>query len=144
MSDETIKRILGTWRLVSAVLHNLDTGAKSYTMGPQANGYINYGADGRMIVITVGGPRPKPAGAVPTATEKQALYDSLNSYAGTYSLEGEMLTHHVDTSWNEMWTGGDQKRSLKFVGENLQLSGQPTLNGDGHKTVRVMTWERVT
>ena len=84
-------------------------------MGPHANGFINYGTDGRMIVIVVGGPRTETRRRQRRSPdEKQALYDSLNAYAGTYSLNGNELTHHVDTSWNEIWTGHDQKRFLKF------------------------------
>ena len=143
MPDDIIKRLLGTWKLISAERHDLENGARSPIMGPQANGFINYGPDGRMIVIVVGGPRARPAGATPTNAEKQALYDSLNAYAGTYSLAGNELTHHVDASWNEMWTGHDQKRSLKFVGERLQLSGSPTAGADGRLGTRVMTWEKV-
>ncbi len=140
--EDTIKRLTGTWKLVSAERQNLDTGAKNFIMGPQANGFINYGTDGRMIVIVVGGPRAKPASQTPTAEQKQALYDSLNSYAGTYSVRDDVVTHHVDTSWNEIWTGGDQQRRFKVIGERLQLSGLPTRAEDGHTYVRVMTWER--
>lgn len=143
MSEETIKRLIGTWKLVSAIRRDLESGAETFVMGPKANGYINYGADGRMIVVVVGGPRTKSAGQTPTGQEKEALFDSLNAYAGTYSLNGNEMLHHVDISWNEMWTGHDQKRFLKFVGDKLQLSGSPTKGDDGGTTVRTMTWERV-
>ena len=144
MSEDTIKRLIGTWRLVSAIRRDLESGAESFVMGPQANGFINYGTDGRMIVIVVGGPRIQPAAPVPSPDEKQALYDSLNAYAGTYSLHGNALIHHVDTSWNESWTGQNQKRFLKFDGELLQLSGSPSVGNDGRMGVRVMTWEKVS
>jgi len=35
-------------------------------MGPHPSGYINYGRDGRMMVIIVGSDRKKPAGTVAT------------------------------------------------------------------------------
>ncbi len=142
--EETVQHLLGTWKLVSAERHNLDTGVKDFLMGPAANGFINYGADNRVIVLVVGGPRTKPASQMPSAAEKQALYDSLNSYAGTYSVAGDIVTHHVDTSWNEMWTGHDQKRQVKFIGDRLQLSGLPARADDGHTYARVMTWERAS
>jgi hypothetical protein len=142
--EDTIKRLIGTWRLVSAERHDLETGARSHVMGPGANGFINYGADGRMIVIVVGGPRAVPTSATSTSEEKEVLYDSLNAYAGTYSLNGNEMLHHVDTSWNEIWTGHDQKRFLKFDGEKLVLSGSPSAGTDGRLGVRVMTWEKVT
>src|ERR1017187_2022176 len=56
------QQILGTWKLVSYVREEISSGAKSDVMGTHPSGYINYGPDGRMIVIIVGSDRKKPAG----------------------------------------------------------------------------------
>src|ERR1700739_3954854 len=79
------QEILGTWRLVSYVREEVASGAKSDVMGAHPSGYINYGRDGRMMVMIVGGDRRKPAGAVATPEEAQALLTSMLAYAGTYT-----------------------------------------------------------
>src|SRR6202140_5322486 len=81
--------ILGTWKLVSYVREEVPSGAKSDVMGKHPSGYINYGRDGRMIVMIVGSDRNKPAGAVATPDEAEALIRSMLAYAGTYSIDSQ-------------------------------------------------------
>src|SRR5213079_1689701 len=52
----------GSWRLVSYVGEEVPSGVRSDVMGAHPGGYINYGRDGRMIVIIVGSERKRPAG----------------------------------------------------------------------------------
>src|SRR6202051_4264966 len=73
--------IVGTWKVLSYIREDIPSGAKSDVMGAHPAGYINYGADGRMMVIIVGSDRKKPAGAVATPEEAKALISSLISYA---------------------------------------------------------------
>jgi hypothetical protein len=47
----------------------------------------------------------------------RALFYSVLSYAGTYSINGNVVTHHVDVSWNEPWTGSDQTRNVRLEGD---------------------------
>jgi Lipocalin-like domain len=46
----------------------------------------------------------------------------MTSYGGTYTIDGNEITHHVDVSWNESWTGTDQKRVARFEGNCVYLS----------------------
>src|ERR1700736_6158841 len=69
--------ILGTWKLLSYVREEVPSGAKSDVMGAHPSGYINYGPDGRMIVIIVGSDRKKPSGPVATPDEAEALIRSM-------------------------------------------------------------------
>src|SRR5208282_1240908 len=85
--------ILGTWTLVSYVREELPSGAKSDVMGAHPSGYINYGRDGRMMVIIVGSDRNKPAGAVATPDEAESLIRSMLAYAGTYSIDSQNNRH---------------------------------------------------
>src|SRR5262245_48481649 len=64
-------------------------------LGPNPVGYINYGADGRMLVLTVASGRRKPAGPKATSTEVEALFRSMTSYGGTYTIHGNEITQHV-------------------------------------------------
>jgi hypothetical protein len=51
--DETRQHILGTWKLIAAVREEIPSGIKTEFLGSTPIGYINYGADGRMLVLTV-------------------------------------------------------------------------------------------
>jgi len=138
--------ILGTWKLVSYVREELPSGAKSDVMGAHPSGYINYGRDGRMIVIIVGSERKKPAGAVATPDEAEALIRSMLAYAGTYTVDSEAktVTHHIDISWDQSRTGTDHVRSYKLEGNHLTLTTEASTDpATGKKTVRTLIWERL-
>lgn len=136
------ERILGTCQLVSVVREEPSGTVDQF--GPSPVGYINYAPDGRMMVINVRSDRTRPAGAVPTPEEAQALFNSVLAYGGTYELNGNEITHHVDISWNETWTGSDQTRVFRFEGELLKLSTRPSPDPrTGTISVRTMTWEKV-
>jgi len=138
--------ILGTWRLVSYVREVLPSGAKSDVMGTHPSGYINYGRDGRMIVMIVGSDRKKPVGALATPDEAEALIKSMLIYAGTYTIDSEAktVTHHVEISWNQSRAGTDQVRSYKLDGNHLTLTTPPSVDpATGEQTVRTLTWERL-
>jgi hypothetical protein len=135
--------LIGTWRLVSVTRHDLATGAKVDYIGPDPVGYINYSADRRMMVVIARSGRKKPAGAAVTAAEANALMKSFVSYAGTYSIRGNEITHHVEASWNESWRGTDQTRLWRYDGAQLRLDTPPSPDPvDGTVSVRSMVWER--
>jgi len=45
--------------------------------------------------------------------------------AGTYTLDGEKVTHHVDISWNEDRTGSNEVRFYKVEGNILTITTAP-------------------
>lgn len=140
------KEILGTWKLVAYVGEEVSSGAKSDVMGAHPSGYINYGSDGRMIVLIVGTDRKKPAGAVATPAEAEALIRSMLAYAGTYTIDSvkKTVTHHIDASWDQSRTGTDVVRTYKLEGERLTLTTELSTDpASGKKTVRTVVWERV-
>ena len=143
-NDETRQYLLGTWKLVAAVREEVASGTKTEFLGSKPVGYINYGADGRMLVLTVASGRHKPVRSKATSAEVEALFRSMTSYGGTYSIDGNEITHHVDVSWNESWTGTEQKRIARFEGNRVYLSTPPSLDPiTGTMTVRTMTWEKL-
>lgn len=145
MSNEATRaRLIGTWKLVSVINEDLATGQKSDFFGPNPEGFINYGPDGRMIVINARSDRKRPAGATPTPEEAADLFKSVLAYAGTYAVDGNEVTHHVDCSWNEIWTGTHLTRIARFDGERVHLSTKPTPDPvSGLMSARTMTWEKV-
>jgi Lipocalin-like domain len=143
-NDGTRTRLIGTWKLVSVINHDIASGQKSDYFGPHPAGFINYGPDGRMIVINARSNRQRPKGPSPTPQEALDLFRSVLAYAGTYTIEGNEVTHHVDCSWNESWTGTHQTRTARFEDDRVHLSTKPTPDPvDGRLSVRTMTWEKV-
>ncbi len=145
MPDISLReRLIGTWKLVSAMREEIPSGRKTAFFGQNPVGYITYTPEGRMTVLIVRGDRPRPKGPVPSAAEAQTLFASVVSYGGTYTVNGNEITHHVDLSWNELWTGTEQTRLVTFDGERVRLSTHPSLDPiEGKLSVRTMTWERV-
>jgi hypothetical protein len=140
------QQLLGTWKLVSYVGEEMSSGTRADVMGPRPSGYINYGRDGRMIVIIVGSDRKKPVGPVATQEEAQALIRSMLAYAGTYTVDSgaETVTHHVDVSWDQSRNGESHVRTYRLDGDRLTLTTQPSNDpATGRKTVRTLVWERI-
>jgi len=140
------QRLLGTWKLISYVGVEVPHKARSDIMGPRPSGYINYGADGRMIVIIVGSDRAKPVGPVATPEEARDLIRSMLAYAGTYTVDSnaKTVTHHVEISWDQSRTGTTQVRTYELDGDRLTLITQPSNDpATGKKTARTLVWGKI-
>src|SRR6195256_4450556 len=89
-------KLVGTWKLISAVSEDIATGQKTNIYKGPPLGFITYGADGRMMTIIVDSSRRKPAGPIATAAEAEALFRSMAAYAGTYTIKGNQVIHRPD------------------------------------------------
>lgn len=143
-SDPVASRLLGTWKLVSVIREEVPSGATIDLMGPNPQGYITYSADKRMVALLARGDRQKPVANTATPDEAEKLFRSVISYAGTYTIAGNEVTHHVDLSWNESWTGTQQVRIFQFEGNRLSLSTPVSPDPlDGKISIRSLVWEKV-
>jgi hypothetical protein len=143
-ADPVPAALVGSWRLVSNTLEEIPSGTRTDLFGPNPIGYIMYGADGRMMILQVKSQRPTPAGAAVTGPEAEALFRSLLAYGGTYTVDGDVITHHVDISWNQSWTGTEQVRHFKFVGNRVELATDPSPDPiHGTMSVRRLVWEKL-
>ena len=97
--------VLGTWALQSYVRERLSDGERHNQFGESPIGYIGYAPDGRMYAIFTRNDRVTPRAVVPTDEEGVELIGSMVAYAGTFSLGENVVVHHIDTSWNQAWTG---------------------------------------
>ena len=135
----------GTWKLVSSTRTNTTTGATTDSFGPNPLGYIMYGKDGRMMVLITRSDRPKPD-STDTMTDEQRsrLFSSMLAYSGTYKFDGETIEHHIDGSWNQVWTGTTQIRNVKKDGDRLIYTTQPGPSPiDGSMGFATLVWEKV-
>ena len=136
--------LLGTWKLQSFVFEAIASGRRSSPLGDHAVGYLSYSPDGRMYAIVVAGDRPKPRDLVPPDAEKAKLYESVIAYAGTYTVDGEKVIHHVDISWNQTWTGTDQVRFYKLDGNTLTITTARAQSVfDGEEGQFIVVWKKV-
>src|SRR5947209_3722922 len=94
--------ISGTYRLIVEQRKIVDTG--EIVPVPNPLGYISYGKDGRMLVVIVRHPRPKPEALDKiTDQQRQDLFRTMSAYGGTYSFDGKTVEHSIDIAWNEVW-----------------------------------------
>jgi Lipocalin-like domain len=96
-----------------------------------------------MQVIAAASGRTVPAGPTPTDHELVELHRTMFAYAGTYTLEVGKVIHHVDMSWNELWTGTDQIRPFAVEGNTLTLATRLTDQASGTEGDYVVVWEKV-
>ena len=135
----------GTWKLVSSTRTNTTTGATTDSFGPNPLGYIMYGKDGRMMVLITRSDRPKPDSTDKMTDEQRSrLFSSMLAYSGTYKFDGETIEHHIDGSWNQVWTGTTQIRNVKKDGDRLIYTTQPGPSPiDGSMGFATLVWEKV-
>jgi Lipocalin-like domain len=135
--------VLGTWKLKSFVREVTATGEKYNQMGENPTGYLSYSADGRMYAILTMDNRIKPLDVIPTDEQRVKLHQSLQAYAGKFTVLPDKVIHHVDISWNEAWTGTDQVRFYKLDGNILTITNSNKSPVDGREGRTVLVWEKV-
>jgi hypothetical protein len=137
--------LVGTWKLVSAFTKNVENGEVSEAYGgPHPTGFLSYGRDHRVMAMAAYDRRIKPA-RVDQATPEQRdqLFLTYFAYAGTYSVSGDSVQHHVEASWNETWTGTTLTRKIQFENGKLILTTPPQLRANGMTVVITLTWEKI-
>jgi hypothetical protein len=136
--------VLGTWKLRSYIRERLSDGERHDQFGDAPVGYIGYSADGRMYAIFTRFDRVAPRDVVPTDEEGVQLLGTMVAYAGTFSLGDNVVVHHIDTSWNQAWTGTDQIRHFVLNGDRLTITTAPYKSYlDGTMGRSILDWNRV-
>jgi hypothetical protein len=136
--------VLGTWKLRSYEREETATGRRHDQFGERPDGYLGYAADGRMYAIFIRQDRAAPRDVVPTEEEGVQLLGSMVAYAGTYTLGDKQVTHHIDISWNQGWTGTDQVRFFELDGNTLTITTAPYRSYlDGKEGRSILVWDRV-
>jgi hypothetical protein len=128
--------IVGTWTLVAA--HTIKAnGDRLEPFGAHPSGLLTYSADGHMsaVITSDGRKRSKEKDRyLMTPSEQAEAFSTVIAYAGTYSVEGGKVTHHVQISSYENWVGTDQTRLLRLEGRRLTLTSLNSIGGDQART----------
>ncbi len=131
---------VGTWKLISWEVTQPD-GTIQYPYGKEVIGFLIYTADGYMSAEIMDPDRQQsdPNFPLELATDqtladadRAQAYSTYLSYCGTYTVKGNMLTHHVKAGSIPSWTGSDQPRDFRFNQGYLII-------GVGNQK---LTWER--
>jgi Lipocalin-like domain len=139
------EELAGTYRLISSTRKILDTGEVLNTWGKNPKGFITYGKDSRVLVLIVRDDRPRPE-SVEKMTDQQRidLFRSMTAYGGTYMFDGKRVEHHIDISWNEVWTGTTVVREIAKEGDKLiYTSPAAPFSSDGKMSVVTLVWEKM-
>lgn len=149
--------LVGVWQLVSITARHADGTIAPEVYGPHPAGCITYTADGHMMVMFARGDRtplsgqpqsPFDLGAVPVEELAQA-FASFSAYAGTYTLDGNRVYHHLTAASIPNRVGTTLVRTFGLssdalsepLGERLTLT-TPESVVSGIKTVFELVWER--
>ena len=138
-SGTLASRLLGTWQVLELVDTDPD-GKIHYPYGKQPKGYIVYDRTGRLHVQVMRTPPTRPFAAgdqAGTEAEVRAAYDGYVAYFGTYEVDevhGQVI-HRVEGSLMPSYTGTDQPRPIKVVGDELVIENR-TLEGHFYRRLR--------
>ena len=112
--------------------------------GDNPIGVITYTSDGRMSLF-IANPKRKP-GVGPKATDAEAadLYRTMIAYSGAYSIDGNKVTHKIEVSWNQVWSGTYQRRFVEAKDNQLTIKTPPIVSPiSGKESVNTLVWERI-
>lgn len=140
----TANPVIGTWELKSYVREIQETTERIELFGARPFGRLVYAPSGHVAGLMLHETRPKPMGKAATDAEALSLFRSMVAYTGRYEVRGDTVVHHVDASWNEVWTGTDLVRTFKLDGRTLTLTTVPGPSAvDGKTGISILVWEKV-
>src|SRR5258708_2665110 len=137
--------LLGTWKMVAACRQDVNTGEVSEAFGgPHPVGVISYGKDHRMMTVAAYDNRINPDHVDhATSEQRDQLFRTMFAYAGTYTVSGNSVQHHIEVSWNETWTGTTVTRDIRFQDGKLVLTTRSPLSLDAKTVMLTVIWEKV-
>jgi hypothetical protein len=138
----TKESLVGTWKLVSSKYTN-DKGEVRDTNGPNPTGFLTYTADGRVSVVIANSDR-KLYSSPPSDAERAEASRTFGAYAGTYTLTGDKVVHHIEISLDPRLVNTNMVRTVTVDGDRITLRGDQASQGriyGGHSLE--VAWERL-
>jgi len=132
----------GTWMLRRCYEQHDGVTVDENSLGEGANGCIHYLPDGRVAVLIQYGGAPRLSAPLRQASDAElaAAARKFFAYAGTFSIDGDTVTHHLDTCSNPNQVGADFVRTVVFAGDTLTL-GTPPETRDGVTVQLKLEWQ---
>ena len=138
------KLLVGTWRIASFSVMSLETNEVSRPFGENPSGYLQYSPGGHIVVFLSAGEMPKVSPPFSDA-DRAAMHSKIfGAYAGTYTVDGNKVTHHIVASYRPDWVGADQVRFVELSGDKLTIKTAPLVGPTtGQQIVSTLTFERI-
>lgn len=132
--------LVGTWKLTSAVMEDVESKVQTRAWGEHPGGYLILTSAGRWMVIQTAEGRKRPR----DDAERAAAFRSMLAYSGKYRVDADKIVIKVDVSADEAWTGTEQIRHFKLEGGKLHIEAlpQPYPNFGGKVMRGILTWAR--
>ena len=142
VSGHSIHKLVGTWKLVSASSTTL-TGERSESpYGAHPAGFLTYTGDGRVSALISYDGRVSLSFGGGSPEEQAEAFKTFLAYAGTYRLDGDKVTHHVEVSSIQNYVDKDLVRSVKFKDDQIILLTPPTRMNGKMQTIELV-WQRL-
>jgi hypothetical protein len=141
-TDCSAAELVGTWKLIrtSSTTPAGESIANPYGIAPV--GLLTYTSEGRMSsVISYGGRKPLSMSSVKMEEQAEA-FNTFLAYAGSYTLSGDRVTHHVEVCSIQNYAEKDLVRTIKFEKDKITLTTPPTLV-NGKIQIIELVWQRV-
>lgn len=126
--EQLSNAIVGAWLLESFTIAFADGRPLLHPFGEAPMGHILYSASGRMSAVLSHRGRPRSgaeklemAGRV-SQDAKAAAFDSYLSYGGRYTVDDDVIEHHVEVALVPDLVGTTLRRHAALDGEVLRLS----------------------
>jgi Lipocalin-like domain len=141
-SGHSNDKLVGTWKLVSAS-STTSTGERSESpYGAQPSGFLTYTGDGRVSALISYDGRKSLSYGGGSPEEQAEAFKTFLAYAGTYRLDGDKVTHHVEVSSIQNYVDKDLVRSVKFEDDRIILRTPPTRMNGKMQTIELV-WQRL-
>jgi len=133
------QELVGTWRLLSAVMEDVETREQTRAWGESPKGWLILTEAGRWMVIQTAEQRQ----AANDDATRAAAFRSMLAYSGHYRVDGDKIVIDVDISWDESWLGSRQVRLFKLDGDRLHIEAwpQPYANFGGRVMRGILVWQ---
>jgi hypothetical protein len=135
--------LVGSWRLISFELRD-EQGVVSRPWGDEVTGINTYTADGFLSEQFGSAHRPALAkddwvSATPEEIDRAAR--RYFAYAGSYELDGQTVTYHLEESLMPNWIGKTERRFWSVTDDTLTITTPPLLVG-GKEQISILVWKR--
>ena len=138
-------KLVGTWKLVSALSTTPAGEPSKAPYGPSPVGFLSYSEDGRVsVLISYGGRKPLSVGGAALALQEEQAeaFKTFLAYAGRYTVNGDKVTHHIEISSIQNYVGKDLVRDIKFQSDQIALVTPPT-PVNGKMQIVELIWQRL-
>ena len=142
------QQLIGTWRLVSCVARDIDSGEESRPMGKHPLGLIIYTPDGFMSAQLSTAHRSPFQGNDPqngTPDEYTEAARGYLAYSGPFHVDerNQLVTHEMQVSLFPNWLGQRQLRLVERDGDLLRLATVTPMTFHGARMTATLVWKRV-